>query len=75
MQLAYEADWSTYEEWGAIKILEEKEKYFVQYGGRSVYTAPEESDWMDPQEISLEEAIDLIDEWDNIQKEYEHYFD
>jgi hypothetical protein len=76
MQLVYEGNWSTYEEWGSIRIYENSYgDFLVHQGGRSVYSDPDDQDWDDPYPASYVEVLDLIDEWDEIEKEYENYFD
>ena len=73
--LVYEAQWSTYEEWGAVEIYEDPAGNFtVRYGGYSVMAPHGEPDWQDLEPITLKEVIDLIDEWTAIEKEYENYF-
>lgn len=74
MEMIFESQWSTYEEWGAIKIFEDSSgKFYAQDGGHSVYSLPSDPEWNEPYEISLQDALDLIDEWDEIEKEYENY--
>jgi hypothetical protein len=75
MQLIYEANWSTYEEWGAVRVFEQDEQLYIQYGGRSVYSELRDPDWEEPYLSSYEEVLELIDDWDGIKKEYENYFD
>lgn len=70
MQLIYEGDWSTYEEWGAVRIYEDDRGcFYVEEGGHSVYSDPREPEWDAASRISMEEALQLIDEWDEIMKD------
>ena len=74
MKLIYEANWHTYEEWGGIRIFEnEAGQLFCQEGGYSVMAPHDENGWQDMYEISYDDAIGLIDEWDATEKEYENY--
>ncbi len=75
MQLVYEGNWSTYEEWGGVRVFEMGNQLYIQYGGHSVYSGPSDPDWEEPYLSSYEEVLELIDEWDKIEKEYETYFD
>jgi gamma-glutamylcyclotransferase (GGCT)/AIG2-like uncharacterized protein YtfP len=75
MNLVYEGNWSTYEEWGSIRIFENEDgQLFCQEGGYSVMAPYDENGWNEVYEISYDGAIELIDEWDKIEKEYENYF-
>jgi len=74
MELIYEGNWHTYEEWGGIRIFEnEAGQLFCQEGGYSVMASYNENGWDEIYEISYDVAIELIDEWDKIEKEYENY--
>ena len=76
MQLAYESEWSTYEEWGAVRVFEnDSGQLFIQFGGRSVYSECNDPDWEEPYLSSYEEILELINDWDEIEKEYENYFE
>lgn len=76
MNLVYEAGWHTYEEWGGIEIFEGTEgQLYARLGGYSVYGDPQDPEWAEPYPITLQQSIDLIDEWTAIEKEYEGYCD
>lgn len=71
----YEANWHTYEEWGGVKIFQDQDECIhVQYGGHSVYSSPKDPDWEEPYIISMETALEVIDEWDQIEKENEDFW-
>jgi len=75
MKLIYEQQWSTYEEWGAVRILEDEHGAFWQQdGGYSVMASADEPDWYEPFPISYDVAIDLIEEWEQIASEDEDYW-
>lgn len=76
MELVYEGNWNTYEEWGGVRIFQDQDDYFhVQYGGRSVYSSHKDPDWEEPYIIPMETALEIIDEWDQIEKENEDYWE
>jgi len=77
MQLVYEANWSTYEEWGAVRVFEQDKQLYIQHGGHSVHSDISDPDWDEPYLSSYEEVLELIDDWDKIEKEKENenYFD
>ena len=76
MKLVYEAGWHTYEEWGGVEIFEDTEgQLYARHGGYSVYGDPQDPDWNELYPVTLQESIDLIDEWTAIEKEYEGYCD
>lgn len=63
-QVVYEAGWSSYEEYGQITIYEREDGSLYQViEGYCVYGEPAQYN-NDPEDISLEEALDLIVEWD-----------
>ena len=80
MQLVYEGNWHTYEEWGGIRIYEDAGPentdglFHVEHGGHSVYSSPKDPDWEEPYVVSFETVLDLIDEWEQIEKENEEYW-
>lgn len=75
MELVYEGNWNTYEEWGGVRIFQDQDDCFhVQYGGRSVYSSYKDPDWEEPYIISMETALEVIDEWDQIGKENEDFW-
>lgn len=75
MHLVYEANWNTYEEWGGIRIYEDSAECFhVEHGGRSVYSSHKDPDWEEPYIVPYETVLELIDEWDQIEKENEEYW-
>lgn len=72
MDLVYEGNWHTYEEWGGVRIFEDIDGCFhVQYGGRSVYSRTDDPDWEELFTAPFETVLELIDEWDRIEKENE----
>lgn len=75
MKLVYEANWHTYEEWGGIRIYEDNDGCFhVERGGRSVYSSHKDPDWEEPYIVPFETVLELVDEWDQIEKENEEYW-
>lgn len=75
MNLLYEASWHTYEEWGGVEIYEDGAGLlYVREGGYSVYGNPHDPEWGELYEITMQDAVGLIDEWAAIEKEYEAYF-
>lgn len=76
MQLVYEGNWNTYEEWGGIRIYEDDDGYFhVQLGGRSVYSSHKDPDWEELYIAPFETILELIEEWTEIEKENEEYWE
>lgn len=76
MTLVYEGNWHTYEEWGGLRIYEDASGHFyAQDGGYSVYSSPNEPDWDEPYIIAAQTALDLIDEWSEIERENELFWD
>ena len=72
MILVYEQQWSTYEEWGGIRIYEDADGCFhYQSGGHSVYSSPHDPTWEELEVISGDTVLDLIDEWEQIAQENE----
>ena len=47
---------------------------FEQRGGRSVFSEPNDTDWEDLEKISADEALDFIDERDEIDLDQEEYW-
>ena len=74
MQLVYEGNWHTYEEWGAVRIYEDDQgNFYCERCGYSVMADCRGND-CDPLElISGQQAIDLIDEWAEIELQYQDY--
>lgn len=78
MQLAYEEEWHTYEEWGGVRIWEDDDGcLYAQHGGYSVMVPLEEQrqEWGDPESISWDEAIEIITEWDEFARENAEYWE
>ena len=76
MKLVYEGNWHSYEEWGGIRIYEDADECFhVQTGGHSVYSSPKDPDWEELYVVSFATVLELIDEWDQIEKENEEYWE
>ncbi len=76
MNLVYEANWNTYEEWGGVRIYEDEDGCFhVQHGGRSVYSSHKDPDWEEPYVVSMDTVLEVIDEWVAIEKENEEYWE
>lgn len=76
MQLVYEGNWHTYEEWGGIRIYEDEFNCFhTQTGGHSVYSNAGDPEWEELYAVSFETALDLIDEWDDIEADNEKYWE
>ena len=76
-ELVYEANWNTYEEWGGIRIYGDENDgvFYVQLGGHSVYSEAGQPDWEDPYTADMKHVLDLIDEWVQIEKENEEYWE
>lgn len=76
MKLVYEGHWNSYEEWGGIRIFEDEDDcLYVQLGNRSVYSSPKDPDWEEPYIAPIETVFELMDEWDQIEKENEEYWE
>jgi len=79
MKLVYEGNWTKYEEWGGIRIYEDADECLhVEHGGHSVYSSAEDPDWADWEEpyiVSFATVLELIDEWDQIEKENDEYWE
>jgi hypothetical protein len=76
-QIHYEGNWSTYEEWGGIRIYSDddySDMFYVQRGGYSVYAEAGQPDWEEPYLADTGHVIELIDEWERIQQENEEYW-
>lgn len=74
MKLVHEASWMTYEEGGSIRIFEDETGLFhAQEGLSSVYS--DDSYWQEPYVVSFAEVLELIDEWDEIEKRNEEYWE
>ncbi len=63
----YHEQWNGYEEWGGVFILEKDGKLYEQTCGYSVMSGEDEI-W-EPREISLEETLEIIEEWEVIVSE------
>ncbi len=77
-QIHYEGNWHTYEEWGGIRIYSDddySDMFYVQLGGYSVYCTLGHPEWAEPYLADMEHVVDLIDEWEQIQKENEQYWE
>ena len=76
MKLVYEGNWHSYEEWGGVRIYEDADECFhAQTGGHSVYSSPKDPDWEESYVVSFETVLELIDEWDQVEKENEEYWE
>lgn len=75
MQLVYEQQWSTYEEWGGIRIYEHNECFYVQDGGYSVMSDNNDPEWDEHYIVSGATVLELIDEWEAIAKDDEEYWE
>jgi hypothetical protein len=76
-QIHYEGHWNTYEEWGGIRIysdIDYSDIFYVQIGGHSVYAQAGQPDWEEPYLADIGHVIELIDEWEQIQKENEEFW-
>jgi hypothetical protein len=63
-EVVYEAGWSSYEEYGHITIYEREDGTMYQVTkGYNVYNGEYDPG---PEDITLEEALELIDEWEVI---------
>lgn len=72
MNLVYEEQWSTWEEWGGIKIFQDEAgNYFAQDDGYSVYGSEPYENELYP--ITEDRAIELIYEWDEHTKDRWEY--
>lgn len=76
MELVYNASWHSYEEWGEIRIYDDgDENFHVQWGGQTVYSSPDDPEWGELHEISFANVLELIDEWNQIERENEEYWE
>jgi hypothetical protein len=76
-QLAHEYNWHTYEEWGGCRIYVDcdlADMFYVQHGGHSVYSSMNDPEWDEPYLADTEHVVSLIDEWEQIEKENEEYW-
>jgi len=73
MELVYEQQWSSYEDWGGIEIYEDAAGDFhVREGGySSVWSLHSDPIWEETEPADFVEVIDLIDKWEAIAKENE----
>jgi hypothetical protein len=62
----WHAEWSDYEEWGWIYILEKDGRFYEQTGGYSVMSSDNTPYWA-PREITYEEMCEILDEWHEIE--------
>jgi hypothetical protein len=74
MEVVYEQQWTTYEEWGGIRISESKGAFYAQDGGYSVMGNGNEPDWDEYYSVSGENVLKLIDEWEEIANEDDKYW-
>lgn len=76
IDLVYEGNWHSYEEWGGVRIYEDtnEECFYVSYGGYSVMADSNDPEWEELEVISASTVLDIIDEWDIIEKENEEYW-
>lgn len=76
VEIVYEANWHTYEEWGGIRIYGDggDDVFYVQVGGHSVYSEAGHPDWEDPYVADIAHVLDLIDEWVQVEKENDDYW-
>ena len=70
--LIYENSWNSYEEWGGVRIYQRDSEYFVQNGGYSVMAESNEPPWFDVRPISLERALEIVEDWEEIVKDFEN---
>jgi hypothetical protein len=74
-QIEYQAQWSTYEEYGALTIYlrEDGSRYGIREGS-CVFLSP--SQYRDgPEELTEDQAIELILEWDAVEEENGLFWD
>ena len=76
MNLVYEGNWSTYEEWGGVRIYEDskEECFYISYGGYCVMLDSNDPEWDELEIIAASTVLEIIDEWDIIEKENEEYW-
>ena len=74
MKLVYEQNWTSYEEWGGIRIYEHDECFYVQYGGYSVMGNYDDPEWGEHYIVAASTVLELIDEWEEIAKGDEDYW-
>ena len=65
MNLIYEGEWNSYEEWGGLRIYEKDGEYFVQEGGFCVLADPPTSEWGPIYKVSFESAYREMVEFEN----------
>lgn len=69
-ELFYHEEWNSYEEGGEVEIYFRKGIYYVREGESSVYDYPGTSYWNDFRIVSEEQVLEIIDEWEEISKNY-----
>lgn len=73
MQLEYEQQISTYEEWYGIRVYydHENDQYYIQRGGINPFMEDQSKldDWDEIEISSLEEVLDEIDHWEQMINE------
>lgn len=68
MDLIHTDDWATYEEGGELEIYQYQGRYFYREGASMVFSEPDAPYWDDLAEISEDKVIELIEEWEEINK-------
>lgn len=67
LTLIYENEWSTYEEWGAVRIFEDQDgEFYIQEGGYSVMSFDNPPDWMPIEPILDSRVLEVIDDWEEL---------
>jgi hypothetical protein len=76
LKLAYEAQWSTYEEGASIQIYEDpaySDMFYVREGAANPYHSGPY--WEEPYLATEYDVMVLKEEWEQIQKENEEYWE
>ncbi len=72
MELIYDDGWSTYEEYGRLRIYQNGDQYFLQTSGSCVYGSPSEYE-NDIEPCSYDQAIEEMLEMEETILELEDY--
>lgn len=69
MELIHTDEWNSYEEGGEIEIYQLGQQYFYREGGTSVMAEPNEPYWDEISEITEDQTLALIEEWEQIESD------
>jgi hypothetical protein len=76
LELIYEQQWSSYEEWGGVRIfVDQNDCVYVQYNGYWVMDPTHSNEWSEPEMVSWERALEIFEEWEQIALDNEIYWE